>query len=99
MGEARKSGMPRGFAASLRKTSILQNSAKRKEMNFSSVAQEAKAVILRTNHAETSEVQVKVGEKGASDFVEIVPDTMKEEESDDSEDEEDVEITAVKTRA
>lgn len=98
--ELRKSGAPRGFAASLRKHSILQNSARRKEFDFTDVAKEAKAVILRTDQAETSEVQVKVGEKGTKDFVEVVPNTMElDDDSDDAEDPEDVEITAEKSRA
>ena len=36
--ELRKSGAPRGFAASLRKHSILQNSQLRKEFDFTDVA-------------------------------------------------------------
>ena len=60
--------------------------------------QEAKSVILRTEHAETAEVQVRVGEEGAKDFVELVPTTMEVEE-EEGEGEEDVEITAEKTRA
>ena len=36
--ELRKAGKPRGFAASLRKQSIMQNSAARKEFDFSGVS-------------------------------------------------------------
>ena len=62
--------------------------------------QEAKAVILRTDQAETTEVRIKVGEKGTKDFVEVVPNTMElDDDSDDVEDAEDVEITAEKSRA
>jgi len=96
--ERRKGGGPLGFAASLRRASILQSAATRKEFDFSSVSKEAKSVILRTEHAETAEVQVRVGEEGAKDFVELVPTTMEVEE-EEGEGEEDVEITAEKTRA
>lgn len=57
-------------------------------------------MILRTDQAETSEVQVKVGEAGSKDFVEVVPNTMElDTDSDEAEDAEDVEITAEKSRA
>jgi len=96
--EARRGGGPLGFAAALRRSSILQSAATRKEFDFSSVSKEAKSVILRTENAETAEVQVRVGEEGAKDFVELVPTTMEVEEEEE-EGEEDVEITAEKTRA
>ena len=95
MQEERRKG-----AASLRRESILQT-----EFDFSSVAQEAKAVILRTAGEETAKVRVLVGEEGAKDFVEMVPSTMEVEEdleedmSEGSEAEGGVEITAERTRA
>merc|ERR1712226_1457035 len=73
--------------------------SKKKEFDFSKINKEAKAVILRTDQAKTVEVQVKVGEEGAADFVEIVPVTVDEEKESEEEDDEDVEITAEKTRA
>ena len=103
--ERRKGGGPRGFAASLRRESILQSLAAQTEFDFSSVAQEAKAVILRTAGEETAKVRVLVGEEGAKDFVEMVPSTMEVEEdleedmSEGSEAEGGVEITAERTRA
>jgi len=103
--ELRKGGKPRGFAASLRKQSIMQNSASRREFDFSGVAKEAKASILRSDMAETQEVRVLVNEEGGKNFVEVVPNTMVVDEDDEEENEEganvdmaDVEITAQKTR-
>merc|ERR1711990_1396447 len=103
--ELRKGGKPRGFAASLRKQSIMQNSSSRREFDFSGVAKEAKASILRSDMAETQEVRVLVNEEGGKNFVEVVPITMVVDEDDEEENEEGsnvdmtyVEITAQKTR-
>merc|ERR1719239_350339 len=102
--ELRKGGKPSGFAASLRKQSIMQNSASRREFDFSGVSKEAKVSILRSDMAEIQEVRVLVNEEGCKNFVEVVPNTIVVDE-DDKEDEEgtnvdmtDVEITAQKTR-
>ena len=96
--ELRKAGKPRGFAASLRKQSIMQNSAARKEFDFSGVSkvsgpifylwtkalsQEAKASILRSDMSETQEVRVLVNEEGGKNFVEVVPTTMVVDEDED----------------
>merc|ERR1712181_160851 len=95
-----------GFAASLRKQSIMQNSASRREFDFSGVAKEAKASILRSDMTgDTQEVRVLVNEEGGKNFVEVVPNTMVVDDEDDEANQEganvdmaDVEITAQKTR-
>lgn len=108
--ELRKTGASRGFAASLRKHSILQHASKKKEFDFSKVNKDAKAVILRTKQAKTVECMVKVGKEGdPNDFVEMVPVTVDEEkdseeidndyDAEEVDDGDDVEITAQKTRA
>jgi len=91
----RKSGAPRGFAASLRALSIMQNNTERKEFDFSKVSREAKAVMKHTKHIEEVPSKVTAGEEN---YVEIVPETMEGIDSDDDDDENDLEITAEKTR-
>jgi len=92
--ELRKSGAPRGYAASIRALSIMQNNAGKKEFDFSKVAREAKSVIKRTEIVEEVPSKVTTGE---DNYVQIVPETMEGIDSDD-EDSNDLEITAEKTR-
>jgi len=90
--ELRKSGAPRGFAASLQASSIMQNNAEKKEFDFSKVSREAKSLIKHTPAAEEIPSKVSSGDN----CIEVVPETMEGIDSDDEVD--DLEITAEKTR-
>ena len=89
--ELRKSGASRGFAASLQDSSIMQNKAARTQFDFSKVGREAKAFLKHSPTAEEVPSKVVSGENS----VEVIPETM---EGIDSDDENDLEITAEKTR-
>jgi len=89
--ELRKSGASRGFAASLQDSSIMQNKAARTQFDFSKVGREAKAFLKHSPTAEEVPSKVISGENS----VEVIPETM---EGIDSDDENDLEITAEKTR-
>jgi len=97
--EARKSHAPRGFAAALRKKSILQHSTAARQFNLASVASTARQVVSSTPAPQP--VPVSVSKKDG--VVEVVPDTMEEVIEASSSDEEegsesDVEVTAVKSK-
>merc|ERR1712129_353936 len=88
-----KSGAPRGFAASLQASSIMQNNAEKKEFDFSKVSREAKSLIKHTPAAEEiPSTKVSSGDN----CIEVVPETMEGIDSDDEV--VDLEITAEKTR-
>jgi len=93
--ERRKKGIIRGFSGALKSRSILQNSADQKMFDFSKISKEAKSNIEHTEPV--AEVACRLAEP-MEGVVDIVPDTMKSEESDDSEEDSDLEITAEKTR-
>ena len=59
------------------------------------MSREAKAVMKHTKHIEEVPSKVTAGEEN---YVEIVPETMEGIDSDDDDDENDLEITAEKTR-
>eukprot|EP00090_Calanus_glacialis_P007008 TRINITY_DN15475_c0_g1_i4.p1 TRINITY_DN15475_c0_g1~~TRINITY_DN15475_c0_g1_i4.p1 ORF type:complete len:397 (-),score=171.57 TRINITY_DN15475_c0_g1_i4:50-1240(-) len=92
--ELRKSGAPRGFAASLQALSIMQNNAEKKEFDFSKVSKEAKSLIKQTQVNEEVHCQVSSGDN----CIDVIPDTMEGIDSDDDNGD-DLEITAEKTRA
>jgi len=89
--ELRKSGASRGFAASLQESSIMQNKAGRTQFDFSKVGKEAKAFLKHSPTSEEVPSKVISGENS----IEVIPETM---ESIDSDDENDLEITAEKSR-
>ena len=93
--ERRKKGIIRGFSGALKSRSILQNSADQKMFDFSKISKEAKSNIEHTEAA--VEVSCKVAEP-MEGVVDIVPDTMESEESEDSEEDSDLEITAEKSK-
>jgi len=95
--KARKSHGPRGFAAALRKKSILQHSTAARHFNLSSVGSAARQVVTSTPAPESVPVSVVNNDNGV---VEVVPDTMEVEDDSSSgeESESDVEVTAVKSR-
>ena len=89
--EKRKSGAGRGFAAALQESSIMQNKAARTEFDFSKVGREAKAFLKHSPTFEEVPSKVISGENK----IEVIPETM---ESIDSDDDNDLEITAEKSR-
>ena len=93
--ERRKKGIIRGFSGALKSRSILQSSADQKMFDFSKISREAKSNIEQTEAVE--EVPCRVSEP-MEGVVDIVPDTMQSEESEDSAEDSDLEITAEKTR-
>ena len=90
--ERRKKGIIRGYAGALKSRSILQNSAEQKMFDLSKISREAKLNVEKTETVEEVECEVNTPMEGV---VDIVPETM---ESDDSDETSDIEITGEKTR-
>ena len=92
--DRRKKGIVRGFSGALEARSILQSSAPRNLFDFSNVAKTAQETIDKS--VDIEEVPCAVN-KAPDNVVDIVPETMEAEESDDVSDS-DLEITAEKSK-
>jgi len=90
--EARRSGLPRGFAAAIQEQSIVVHKDPGASFDFSSLGSEARDIVEDVGAMETGDVEIA---GNGEDFVEIVPEGMEGEGSDD-EDDSDLEVIGEK---